>query len=926
MKNIFKKFVLLTFIFTVSVIFVSCSASNSEGNEVKIKVDVTDRTVVDETDLDIKEEDLSERTIMFYIIGSDLEENSMSATGCISEVCKIKNPKGVNYIFMTGGCQKENIEFVRKEEEYIDLYSDYFKIDWSINQIWEARDGLKEVEANFGTENMTDEKTLEKFLRYVKKNYPSKKYDIIFSDHGGAGLYSFGIDTRYLEEDNAITLRDLDNAFKNANIKFDMVGFDACLMASFELMNVISPYANYLVAAEETSFGDWDYSFLNMINENPGIDARDVGIRIVDDFMDKTDIIANSIGVYLLNGFKENISEKLTAFARNMNEYLSTDNYLIGLYDILRATMGLGYLNINDVRDLRDFLYWIDDLENSEFKIELKQSALDLWDAISDYVIYYRTHKPKNEDGSEKTGGVNFVFPVENVYYSDSDDEDNAILSIKNYPTSLNEEYRLMFQLAFLRKSLVKELVYNTFENDDLEVIASLNSLCDRAYARYRIPKNYIDNIKTNIVPMLAGNRLKSGDDGNISFMRNVSNNEITFDLKFNEDIAWLLYTPNATARTYDVDGKTLSLGQVPVPRIETATGGVASWKITPEEDRWFTVKSGEIEYLAEFVLTDYDDLNENESLNYLFDRPIKGFIPAVILRYENDDPEENIIQIHVEFNGKNKEASIIGFTRYDHLSNMSAKDLEDFRKGDVIKLIANFEDFDTTKNISYISYDEIDTSTIKISRGYLDSQSVYFAYNAEDIYGGKYNFDILNEFAFQIPEEDDICFHATFPSTWDDAKADVDGNSIITSSYIGKHKESIRINMYDITDDKHYNSLHMNEELSDDMIDYLIEDSSFDEVYDCFDGQLPHINNESLPILNLVGLDKKNNIVSLKYVIYERDDKKYLIEASSSIEENSKNAVTYHDLRLIKTIQELVNNISEKEDDVVTVPISVKK
>ena len=931
MKNILKRFLLL-FLILVSIQFIcSCgSNTNVSNNEISSKADglvsKEDGKNKPNATSNVDEEAKYDRTIMFYIIGSDLEENSMAATECIAEVCKNNNPEGVNYIFMTGGSLNENVNLTREDEEFKSLYSEYYKIDWEKNQIWEARNGLKSVEENFGKEDMTDVKTLEKFLKYVKTNYPSRKYDIIFSDHGGAGLYSFGTDTRYIEDGGSVTLKDLDDAFKNTGLYFDMVGFDACLMASFELMNVLSPYANYLVAAEETAFGDWDYSFLNLINENPEIDAKEVGIKIVDDFMDKTDIVANSLGVYSLKGFSDSVSESLTRFSHNMNEYLSTDNYLINLYDILRMTMGLGYLNISDVRDLRDFLDWIENINDSELKIELKTSAGDLWEAVQKFIVYYRTHKPKNDDGSEKTGGVNFVFPMEEVYYSDGDEHDNAILSMENYPESLNEEYRLMYKLAFLRKSLVQELVYNTFENNDNEVIASLNTLCDRAREKYKIPQNYINNIKDNIVPMLAGNRLRSGDDGNINFIRNASNDKITFDLKFNEDIAWLLYTPNATARTYDVDGKVLSLGQVPVPRVETVSDGAVNWSITPEEDRWFMVRSDEIEYLAEFVLTDYDDTSDDKTMNYLFDKPVTGFIPAVIKRYDNDDPEDNVIQIHVEFSGKNSDAKIIGFTRYDQISNMSAKDLEEFKPGDTICLIANFEDFNITKNISYISSDELSASDIKVSRGYLDTQSVYFAYNAEDIYGGKYNFEVSNPFAFEVPGSENLCFYGTFPSTWADAFVNSSDSSIQTSSYIGKHTESIKINMYDVTDDKkNFGNSRMNYEFSDETIDYLIKDSSLVEVYDSFSGEIPYQSNDFIPILNLVGADDKNNIVSTKYVLYFGDNKKYLIEASSYIDGGSKNAATYHDLRLIRTIHELINNIYEKEDDVVTTTISKK-
>lgn len=905
MENV-KKYLLLLI---VSILLFACGSNEKESAKSE------------------EAKKLADKTIMFYIIGSDLEENIMGGTEIVAAVSKVKNPENLNLIIMTGGSVNENAEPTRQDQGYKDLYGDFYNIDWETNQIWEVREGLKAVEENFGKDNMTKGETLEKFLKYVKNKFPARTYDIIFSDHGGAALYSFGYDTRYQDEGGCISLKELENAFKNSGIKFATVGFDACLMASFELMGVLEPYSDYLIAAEETSFGGWDYSFLDEIANDVNMDPVDYGKSIVDKFIEASTINANSLGVFALKGFKEKVDSSLTEFCKNMNLYLSKDDYLIDLYRILNYTIGLGYTTINDIRDLRDFLDWIENIENSELHEELKTSASTLWRNTEEFILYFRTCKAKNEDGSERTGGLNFVFPNKNVYYDD-DAVDEALLSMNNYPESLNNDFRNMFKLAFLRKSLVTALKDNAYEANDDEVMNILKKLCDRAYEKYKIPKTYIDNIKNNIVPLLASNRLKAGDGGNISFEKEVKNNQVAFNLVFDNDIAWMLYEPNATARTYDMDGRELNLGSMAVvPTKKTITDDTNIWHIIPEEDRWFTIVSENNEYLVQFIVTE-EDVNSNNktSMNNLFNTSIKGFIPAVIKRYENDIDDDNIIQIHVEFTGNSTKGKVLGFTRYDQNSNLSAKEIERFKPGDKITLIANFEDFSNSKDITYMGYSEIPAVDFEVLRGYTATQNVYFKYNAEDIYGVIYDFDIDNQFAFELGDKDDTCLYATFPSTWTDVTIDTSDSSFESWSVFGQHKEKIKVNLYDVTNDTtHFGDIKKGEIFNDSTIEYLSNDDAFDYITDSNNGWLIGANDETIPILSLEGIDRNEKFVTKKYILFMIDERKLLIELSTFVDDKSGNDQSHHEMRLIRTAQELMYSLYPKDEYTLKQKIIVK-
>ena len=239
---------------------------------------------------------------------------------------------------------------------------------------------------------------------------------------------------------------------------------------------------------------------------------------------------------------------------------------------------------------------------------------------------------------------------------------------MENYPDSLNEKFRQMFKIAFLRKSLVRELKDHAFESDDIKVVSRLLELCDRAYEKYNIQKEYIDKIKDNIVPLLASNRLKASAGGNIDFIKKTDEGKVSFDFVYDDEIAWMIYMPLATARTYmgETEHK---LGSVDVaPNKKYKDGNKVIWNIVPEEDRWFKAESDGGEYLVDFEIVDYEE-DDTGNMNYLFEKTLEGFVPAVLRRYENDKDEDNVIQIHVNFDNCNGYGNIIGFTRYDQVS-----------------------------------------------------------------------------------------------------------------------------------------------------------------------------------------------------------------------------------------------------------------
>ena len=118
-------------------------------------------------------------------------------------------------------------------------------------------------------------------------------------DHGG-GTDGFGWDEVY---DNDHTTMDefslaLDSAYRETGVTFEVIGFDACLMATLGVASVIENYANYMVASEELEPGHgWDYTaILSSLKNNPNQDGKSLGKVIADSYVQHTKTIAERDG------------------------------------------------------------------------------------------------------------------------------------------------------------------------------------------------------------------------------------------------------------------------------------------------------------------------------------------------------------------------------------------------------------------------------------------------------------------------------------------------------------------------------------------------------------------------------------------------------------------------------------------------------
>lgn len=208
-------------------------------------------------------------TIMVYMCGSDLESEGGAATADINEMLYATASDNVQVILQTGGATEWQNSV----------------IDADTNQRWLASGGDLTLLEDVGQQNMTDPQTLSDFVRFCAENYPANRNILVFWDHGGGTLGGYGSDEHF--PDGTMSLAQIDQALTQADVVFDWIGFDCCMMGTVETAFVAEKHADYLIASQRSEpGGGWYYTdWLNALYENPSLSSPEVGQIIVGSFI-----------------------------------------------------------------------------------------------------------------------------------------------------------------------------------------------------------------------------------------------------------------------------------------------------------------------------------------------------------------------------------------------------------------------------------------------------------------------------------------------------------------------------------------------------------------------------------------------------------------------------------------------------------------
>ena len=331
------------------------------------------------------------RTIMIYMIGSDLESKYLAGTKDIDEIVNSSiNYDDVNILVYTGGSKKWHNNNIPNDKHGL------FEINSK---------GLKKIDEFDNTGTMLEKDNLLFFLNYAYENYDTEYYDLILWDHGAGPIYGYGYDE--FNKIDSMSISEIKSALNNSPFigenKLEILGFDACLMSSIEVASTLSSYANYMVASQEFEPGEgWNYKFLEEINSN--VSSQDFGILIVDYFdnyySSKKYTKGTSLALLKLNKI-DNVLKYTDDLFSKLDDDLEIDYSLISRTRSNSKTYGRVtsdnyYYDLVDLNDLLDHL-----------PEKYSKEASSLKASLSDLIIYQKTDLAN-------TNGISIFFPFEN--------------------------------------------------------------------------------------------------------------------------------------------------------------------------------------------------------------------------------------------------------------------------------------------------------------------------------------------------------------------------------------------------------------------------------------------------------------------------------------------------------------------------------
>ena len=312
-------------------------------------------------------------TILVYMCATDLEANYGMATADINEMAYATQSDKVNVILQTGGTKKWQNTVMNT----------------ATNERWKvSTKSLIALDRNVGRKQMTDPATLQEFIEWGVKEYPADRYMLILWDHGGGSIQGYGYDQIY--PNATMTVDKIANVLKNTGVKFDVVGFDACLMANVETAVAVAPYADYLIASEETEPGTgWYYTnWLTMLANNSSTPTLQFGKQLVDDFIAKSSQRdKTSLSIVDLAEFDATVPSALTAFAKTITSSVQAD----GFRTILNARSSSKEFAQTTKIDQVDLVHFCENVNSKE--------ARDLISAIKGCVKYNRIYNMTNASG-----------------------------------------------------------------------------------------------------------------------------------------------------------------------------------------------------------------------------------------------------------------------------------------------------------------------------------------------------------------------------------------------------------------------------------------------------------------------------------------------------------------------------------------------
>jgi hypothetical protein len=283
------------------------------------------------------------------------------------------------------------------------------------------------VVQSLGEIDTGDPQTLADFITWAVQSYPAKKYALVMSDHGGGwtGGFSDMSSSAYSDLSIPEIVGAIEQARLNTGVdKFELIGFDACLMGQIEVFGSLYPYSNFMVASEEVIPGyGWSYAaWLGQLAQNPAMDGRGLGQSIVSTY------VINDVLLTELRATSDEIAQEESTTTLSAIESARVPEVISAMNQFVTVMASMDQTSVAEARTYarsyesvfgEDFSRPYVDLENfAEALVSvtgdtaLQQAASQLQSAIRSAVA-----AEKHGPAMSGSNGISFHFPDSALYY-----------------------------------------------------------------------------------------------------------------------------------------------------------------------------------------------------------------------------------------------------------------------------------------------------------------------------------------------------------------------------------------------------------------------------------------------------------------------------------------------------------------------------
>lgn len=390
--------------------------------------------------------EISKWTVFLYLCGANLESEDGQASGNLQSLLNAPGSEDINFVIQTGGANKWEMEGIDVDK------TDRFLIQG---------DSMTKIDT-LPLQDMGRPETLGAFLSWGVQAYPAEKYMVVLWDHGGGPLSGAIWDE--LHDDNHMTVPELAQAVSQAGVKFELIGFDACLMGSIEIASMMAPYGNYYIASEEIEPGaGWNYEQLaTYLVNNPDTDGVYLGKLICDTFKwasDSSVLLPNSHTLSVVDLAKiAPLSKALGELILEWGDLLPSIQDYQALIQDLSGTEKYVDGSTMDIGDMVMRAETLDPLASQKVRI-----------AINDAVVYSVHGSSRND-----SYGISFVY--DQTLDSDTLDEYAKVCPMPEYLAYLDSVHAdwkapdwVYEQTARVQEpdEAVYQVAFDTYENDE---------------------------------------------------------------------------------------------------------------------------------------------------------------------------------------------------------------------------------------------------------------------------------------------------------------------------------------------------------------------------------------------------------------------------------------------------------------------------